>query len=77
VSGRFEAPKGTFDHLPPASGARAEVERLMLEQARLAGYQPIETPIFEDTAVFARGVGRPPTSSRRRCTPSPTRAAAP
>ena len=29
----------------------------MLEQARLAGYQPIETPIFEDTAVFARGVG--------------------
>jgi histidyl-tRNA synthetase len=57
VSGRFEAPKGTFDHLPPASGARAEVERIMLEQARLAGYQPIETPIFEDTAVFARGVG--------------------
>ncbi|HEX4908839.1 MAG TPA: ATP phosphoribosyltransferase regulatory subunit, partial [Actinomycetes bacterium] len=57
MSGRFEAPKGTFDHLPPASGARAEVERIMLEQARLAGYQPIETPIFEDTAVFARGVG--------------------
>jgi histidyl-tRNA synthetase len=57
VSGRFEAPKGTFDHLPPASGARAEVERAMLSQARLAGYQPIETPIFEDTAVFARGVG--------------------
>ncbi|HEV2895117.1 MAG TPA: ATP phosphoribosyltransferase regulatory subunit, partial [Actinomycetota bacterium] len=57
MSGRFEAPKGTFDHLPPASGTRAEVERIMLEQARLAGYQPIETPIFEDTAVFARGVG--------------------
>jgi histidyl-tRNA synthetase len=57
VTRRFEAPKGTFDHLPPESGARAEVERVMLEQARLAGYQPIETPIFEDTAVFARGVG--------------------
>jgi len=57
VSRRFEAPKGTFDQLPPASGSRAEVERIMLEQARLAGYQPIETPIFEDTAVFARGVG--------------------
>ncbi|MGH2816760.1 MAG: ATP phosphoribosyltransferase regulatory subunit, partial [Actinomycetota bacterium] len=57
MSARFDAPKGTFDHLPPASGARAEVERIMLEQARLAGYQPIETPIFEDTAVFARGVG--------------------
>ena len=52
MSRRFEAPKGTFDQLPPASGSRAEVERIMLEQARLAGYQPIETPIFEDTAVF-------------------------
>jgi histidyl-tRNA synthetase len=57
VSARFEAPKGTFDHLPPEAGIRAEVERVMLEQARLAGYQPIETPVFEDTAVFARGVG--------------------
>ena len=57
MSRRFEAPKGTFDHLPPSSGTRAEVERIMLEQARLAGYQPIETPIFEETAVFARGVG--------------------
>jgi histidyl-tRNA synthetase len=57
MSRRFEAPKGTFDHLPPEAGIRAEVERVMLEQARLAGYQPIETPVFEDTAVFARGVG--------------------
>jgi len=57
VSQRFEAPKGTFDHLPPRAAVRAEVERALLEQARLAGYQPIETPIFEETAVFARGVG--------------------
>ena len=42
MSARFEAPKGTFDHLPPEAGIRAEVERVMLEQARLAGYQPIE-----------------------------------
>jgi histidyl-tRNA synthetase len=57
VSARFEAPKGTFDHLPPEAGIRAEVERVMVEQARLAGYQLIETPVFEETAVFARGVG--------------------
>ena len=57
MSPRFEAPKGTFDQLPPRAAIRAEVERVLLEQARLAGYQPIETPIFEDTAVFARGVG--------------------
>jgi histidyl-tRNA synthetase len=53
----FEAPKGTFDQLPPQAAIRAEVEGVLLEQARLAGYQPIETPVFEDTAVFARGVG--------------------
>ncbi|HET6749951.1 MAG TPA: histidine--tRNA ligase [Actinomycetes bacterium] len=57
MSARFEAPKGTFDHLPPEAGIRAEVERVMVEQARLAGYQLIETPVFEETAVFARGVG--------------------
>ena len=34
---RFEAPKGTFDHLPPDAAVRAAVEQVMLEQARLAG----------------------------------------
>ena len=29
----------------------------MLEPARLAGYSYIETPVFEDTALFERGVG--------------------
>ncbi|HZD70124.1 MAG TPA: histidine--tRNA ligase, partial [Actinomycetes bacterium] len=57
MSGRFEAPKGTFDYLPPTAHIRAVVEGVMLEQARLAGYQRIETPTFEDTALFARGVG--------------------
>jgi histidyl-tRNA synthetase len=58
VSDRFEGPKGTFDYLPPLGGIRAEVELTMLEQARLAGYQRMETPIFEDTGLFARGVGQ-------------------
>jgi len=57
VSDRFEAPKGTFDYLPPEAGIRAVVEQRMLEQARLAGYERIETPVFEDTGLFARGVG--------------------
>jgi len=57
VSGRFEAPKGTYDYLPPLAAQRAAVAGVMLQQARLAGYQRIETPIFEDTALFARGVG--------------------
>jgi histidyl-tRNA synthetase len=58
MSTRFEAPKGTFDHLPPLADVRARVELTMLEQARLAGYQRMETPVFEDTALFARGVGQ-------------------
>lgn len=55
---RFEAPKGTFDYLPPIGDIRSEVELTMLEQARLAGYQRMETPIFEETGLFARGVGQ-------------------
>jgi histidyl-tRNA synthetase len=58
MSDRFEGPKGTFDYLPPQAGIRAEVELTMLEQARRAGYQRMETPIFEDTGLFARGVGQ-------------------
>jgi len=57
MTARFEAPKGTYDYLPPQAAQRAAVAGAMLEQARLAGYQRIETPIFEDTALFARGVG--------------------
>ena len=57
MSPRFEAPKGTFDYLPPEAGKRARVQAVMLEQARRAGYELIETPVFEETAVFARGVG--------------------
>ena len=58
MSDSFEGPKGTFDYLPPLADIRAQVELTMLEQARLAGYQRMETPIFEDTGLFARGVGQ-------------------
>ncbi len=58
MTDRFEGPKGTFDYLPPTAGTRAVVERTVLGQARLAGYQLTETPVFEDTGLFARGVGQ-------------------
>ena len=51
----FQAPKGTYDVLP-GSGFLAVREGL-LEPARLAGYPYIEAPVFEDTELFARGVG--------------------
>jgi histidyl-tRNA synthetase len=54
----FQAPRGTFDVLPDQSRARARVQRLATEIFGRAGYEPIQTPSFEDTELFERGVGR-------------------
>jgi histidyl-tRNA synthetase len=53
----FQAPKGTFDLLPPDSAAFLAVREAMAETVRLAGYRYVETPVFEDTNLFKRGVG--------------------
>ena len=53
----FDAPKGTRDLLPPESWEWQAITRLAMDSFALAGYAPIETPMFEDTAVFERGVG--------------------
>ncbi|MCK5752327.1 MAG: histidine--tRNA ligase, partial [Mycobacterium sp.] len=53
----FRAPKGVPDYVPPESAEFVAVRGALLEAARRAGYGHIELPIFEDTALFARGVG--------------------
>ncbi|MFZ0322681.1 MAG: histidine--tRNA ligase [Actinomycetes bacterium] len=53
----FKAPKGTYDIVPPASSAWLAVRDALARPPRLAGYGYVETPIFEDTALFVRGVG--------------------
>lgn len=53
----FAAPKGVPDYTPPDSAAFLAVRDGLTRQARLAGYGHVELPIFEDTALFARGVG--------------------
>lgn len=53
----FSAPKGVPDYVPPSSAQFVAVRTGLLEAARRAGYGDIELPIFEDTALFARGVG--------------------
>jgi histidyl-tRNA synthetase len=53
----FKAPKGVPDYLPPDSAQFVAVRDGLLEAARRAGYGYVELPIFEDTALFARGVG--------------------
>ncbi len=51
------APKGTNDILPPGSFRWQELVRLAQDSFERAGYAPVETPTFEDTALFERGVG--------------------
>lgn len=53
----FRAPKGTYDVVPPQSAAWLAVREALAAPPRTAGYSFIETPTFEDTALFVRGVG--------------------
>ncbi|OZC82945.1 histidine--tRNA ligase [Rhodococcus sp. 06-418-5] len=53
----FSAPKGIPDYFPPNSAKFVAVREGLLDAARTAGYGHIELPIFEDTGLFARGVG--------------------
>jgi histidyl-tRNA synthetase len=54
---KYQAPRGTFDVLPEAARARARVERAAAAVFARAGYEPVATPVFEDTELFERGVG--------------------
>src|SRR6195952_3681701 len=54
---RINAPKGVPDYVPPASRTFVAVRDKLIAAADRAGYSPIELPIFEDTSLFARGVG--------------------
>ncbi len=57
MSARFQAPRGTSDVLPGESAARARVHATAAAAFERAGYGRIETPAFEQTELFARGVG--------------------
>src|SRR6188768_4494226 len=53
----FAGPKGIPDYYPPTSRSFVAVRDALLAAANRAGYAPIELPVFEDTALYARGVG--------------------
>ena len=53
----IKAPKGVPDYVPPTSAAFVAVRDAITTAARRAGYGHIELPVFEDTTLFARGVG--------------------
>ena len=54
---KLQAPRGTLDVLPQDARRRLEVIATADEVLSGAGYEPMETPVFEDTEVFTRGVG--------------------
>ncbi|MGD9735187.1 MAG: histidine--tRNA ligase [Solirubrobacterales bacterium] len=58
MASKFQAPRGTFDVLPGPGRARARLETVAAELFARAGYEPIQTPVFEDTDLFERGVGK-------------------
>ncbi len=53
----FRAPRGTRDLLPPETATWTRLERLAADLAARYGYHRVETPLFELTDVFERGVG--------------------
>ncbi|GAA2554438.1 histidine--tRNA ligase [Pseudonocardia hydrocarbonoxydans] len=57
MSASFAAPKGIPEYTPPESAAFACVRDTLVAAATRAGYGLLELPVFEDTGLYARGVG--------------------
>ena len=53
----FQAPKGVSEYVPPRSALFEEATEAFANSARRACYGRMETAVFEDTALFVRGVG--------------------
>src|SRR4051794_2405911 len=53
----FRAPRGTRDLLPAERAAMLRLEAIAADLTARYGYRPIETPLFEQAAVFERGIG--------------------
>jgi histidyl-tRNA synthetase len=54
---KLQAPRGTSDVLPADAERRLRLLASAEDLLGRAGYDPFETPVFEDTELFARGVG--------------------
>jgi histidyl-tRNA synthetase len=54
---KFEAPRGTHDILPSEQGLWQRATGELDAVCRLYGYRRIQTPVFEDTELFARTSG--------------------
>ncbi|MGA9370302.1 MAG: histidine--tRNA ligase [Solirubrobacterales bacterium] len=57
MSAKFKAPRGTFDVLPEQQAVRRRIGDVARRKLEEAGYGRMDTPVFEETDLFARGVG--------------------
>src|SRR5256714_1903994 len=57
MASKFKAPRGTFDVLPESQPVRERIASVSQRMLETAGYGRIDTPAFEETDLFARGVG--------------------
>ncbi|MFF3690269.1 histidine--tRNA ligase [Streptomyces sp. NPDC002187] len=53
----FQAPRGTYDLIPPRSAKFLAVREAISTPLKNSGYGYVETPGFENVELFARGVG--------------------
>ncbi|TKK83581.1 histidine--tRNA ligase [Herbidospora galbida] len=53
----FQAPKGVSEYAPPRSAAFRRAIDTFAAAVTKAGYGYLELPVFEDTQLYARGVG--------------------
>jgi histidyl-tRNA synthetase len=51
---KFKAPRGTFDVLPEQQAVRRRIAHVASRRLEAAGYGRMDTPIFEETDLFAR-----------------------
>lgn len=57
MAAQIQAPKGVPEYFPPRGRAFEAVRAALSAPAEHAGYGYVELPVFEDTALYVRGVG--------------------
>jgi histidyl-tRNA synthetase len=53
----YQAPRGTYDLLPEEAAVRRTILAKAQDLLEVAGFGQIDTPVFEETELFARTVG--------------------
>ncbi len=54
----YKAPRGTSDILPEEQACWRYIENKAVSLCQLYGYQRLDTPVFEDSALFVRSIGK-------------------